>query len=189
MLTGTNYTVTFDTQGGSTPIPSAKVVTTGSTYGLLATTGRSGYTFAGWWTAASGGGAEVTSATPVMLTAAQTLYAKWNPTVTSRGTPLFWLDQYRLVSGGDYEASDTTDKDGDGQAAWQEYIAGTVPTNSASVFKSEVTLINGLPWVTWTPDLGTGRVYTVEGRTNLTSGAWGATNSSSRFFRVKVAMP
>ena len=33
------------------------------------------------------------------------------------------------------------------------------------------------------------RVYTVEGKENLTDKSWVPTNSASRFFRVKVTMP
>lgn len=109
-------------------------------------------------------------------------------TNTAHGTPYQWLDQYSLVTGGNYEAADALDTDGDGYAAWQEYIAGTVPTNRASVFKALVSISNRLPRVAWTPDLGTGRIYTVEGRKNLTGGSWGTSNAASRFFRVKVAM-
>lgn len=183
------YTVTFDAQSGSIPNPTSITVTNGSTYGTLPTTTRTGYTFAGWWTNTLGTGTQVTSATTVTITNAQTLYAKWTLTTTTHGTAWLWLDQYGLVSGGNYEAADALDTDGDGYTAWQEYIAGTVPTNRASVFRALVTISNGSPRVAWTPDLGTGRVYTVEGRTNLTVGVWGATNAGSRYFRVKVGMP
>jgi hypothetical protein len=54
---------------------------------------------------------------------------------------------------------------------------------------SLISVSNGVAWVTWTPDLGTARVYTVYGRTNLTEGAWGSTNMDARFFRVNVWMP
>jgi len=70
------YTVTFDANGGTVPSPESKVVTCGSTYGTLATTSRSGCTFNGWFTAASGG-TLVTSSTTVTITADQTLYAQW----------------------------------------------------------------------------------------------------------------
>ena len=69
------FAVTFDGQGG-TPSPASIQVTYGSTYGTLATVTRTGYTFAGWWTLASGG-TQVTSASAVSITAAQTLYAQW----------------------------------------------------------------------------------------------------------------
>ena len=62
--TANTYTVTFDANGGSTPVPTSKVVTYGAAYGTLATTSRTGYTFSGWFTAARGG-TQVTAATVV----------------------------------------------------------------------------------------------------------------------------
>jgi uncharacterized repeat protein (TIGR02543 family) len=74
--TANTYTVTFDGNGGDTPSPTSKSVTYASTYGTLATVTRTGYTFNGWFTATSGG-TQVTSASTVAITAAQTLYAQW----------------------------------------------------------------------------------------------------------------
>ncbi|MEY8333214.1 InlB B-repeat-containing protein, partial [Lachnospiraceae bacterium 47-T17] len=48
-----NYTVSFDAQGGSA-VPSQTVAENGK-LGTLPSTGRSGYTFTGWYTQASGG--------------------------------------------------------------------------------------------------------------------------------------
>ena len=79
------YTVTFDAQGGTNADPASKIVTYDDAYDVLAATTRTGYTFAGWWTGAGGTGTEVTAATIVTLTAAQTLYAKWTYTVTFDG--------------------------------------------------------------------------------------------------------
>jgi uncharacterized repeat protein (TIGR02543 family) len=89
--TASTYTVTFNANGGTDASPASKDVTYGATYGTLATTTRAGYTFNGWFTAASGG-AQVTSATTVAITAAQTLYAQWTfihvntPPVVNAGT-------------------------------------------------------------------------------------------------------
>ena len=69
------YTVTFNANGGSVST-SSKTVTYGSTYGTLPTPTRTGYTFAGWYTAASGG-SQVTSSTPVTTASNHTLYAHW----------------------------------------------------------------------------------------------------------------
>jgi len=74
--TANTYTVTFDANGGSTPTPTSKLVTYDSTYGSLATTGRTGYTFNGWFTAASGG-TQVMDATVVATASDHTLYAQW----------------------------------------------------------------------------------------------------------------
>ena len=48
--------------------------------------------------------------------------------------PLTWLDQY-YPSTSDYESAATSDTDEDGSAAWEEYVAGTIPTNGESVFR------------------------------------------------------
>ncbi len=69
------YTVTFNANGGSCSTAS-KSVTYNSTYGTLPTPTRTGYTFKGWYTTASGG-TQVTSSTKVAITANQTLYAQW----------------------------------------------------------------------------------------------------------------
>ena len=55
---------------------SSKSVTFGGTYGALATTSRTGYTFNGWFTATSGG-TEIESSDTVSTASNQTLYAQW----------------------------------------------------------------------------------------------------------------
>ena len=47
-------------------------------------------------------------------------------------TPYWWLAQYGLTN---YEADAMTDVDGDGLLTWQEYVAGTDPTNLSSAFQ------------------------------------------------------
>ena len=69
------YTVIFDANGGSCGTAS-KTVIFDSIYGYLPTPTRTGYTFNGWFAAASGG-AEIESGTKVQITSTQTLYAQW----------------------------------------------------------------------------------------------------------------
>lgn len=57
------------------------------------------------------------------------------------------------------------DQDGDGQIDWQEYIAGTDPTNPASFFH---IMRNGRDELNW--NAVSGRVYSVYWTTNLLSG-------------------
>ena len=55
---------------------SSITVSYGGTYSALPTPTRTGYTFNGWYTAASGG-TKITTSTTVNITSAQTLYAHW----------------------------------------------------------------------------------------------------------------
>ncbi len=77
-------------------------------------------------------------------------------------TPYSWLAQYGLTN---YNADAVADVDGDGAKTWQEYIAGTDPTNAASCFRITENPRNVLNWSTVT-----GRVYSVYWSTNLLSG-------------------
>jgi uncharacterized repeat protein (TIGR02543 family) len=85
--TAITMTVTFNANGGTTPSPTSKVVTYNSTYGTLATTSRSGFTFNGWFTASSGG-VQRTSSSTVTATANHTLFAQWTEVAsTQTSTP------------------------------------------------------------------------------------------------------
>ena len=119
----------------------------------------------------------------------------WTPAAQATQTtpvpvPYAWLDEFRLASAVDYEAAALADTDRDGMSAWEEYVAGSSPTNSASRFLTRITFENGAPHLEWTPDLGTARLYTVEGKAVLADTIWvSPTNAASRFFRVKVKLP
>ena len=69
--------VTFNANGGSVGTASKKVYIN-TPYGTLPTPTRTGYSFAGWYTAASGGSL-VKEDTNVSITSNQTLYAHWTP--------------------------------------------------------------------------------------------------------------
>ena len=70
-------TVTFNPNGGSLSSSlRTSTVTYGQAYGELPVPTRSGYTFEGWYTSASGG-TEVTETTTVTQTSNHTLYAHW----------------------------------------------------------------------------------------------------------------
>ena len=67
--------VTLNANGGSVS-PSTMTVQYDSTYGTIPTPTRTGYTFNGWYTAASGG-TQISSNTVVTQTSNHTLYAQW----------------------------------------------------------------------------------------------------------------
>ena len=70
-----SYTVTLNANGGSCDKKNISV-TYDSKYGTIPMPTRKGYTFTGWYTAATGG-TKVTADTKVAITANQTLYAQW----------------------------------------------------------------------------------------------------------------
>jgi hypothetical protein len=98
-----------------------------------------------------------------------------NPACTRHGTPKNWLDDYSLVAGGDYEAADLLDSDRDGLLNWQEYRAGTNPTNAASrlVINWISPVGTGQYAVAW--QSGAGKTYNLLSAASLISPAW-ATN-------------
>ena len=70
------YTLTYNANGGSVT-PTSKTLTYGSQYGTLPTPTRTGYTFNGWYTAASGG--TKVSSTTTIGAGNVTIYAQWTP--------------------------------------------------------------------------------------------------------------
>lgn len=70
-----NITVTFNPNGGTVNTAN-KTVTVGKTYGTLPVPTRTGYTFDGWYTAASGGQL-IAASTLVSATSDHTLYSHW----------------------------------------------------------------------------------------------------------------
>ena len=181
---------------------------------------RPGYYFAGWWTAAESGTQRTSLnyvASPV------TFYAHWirhdtdgTPELTSVQATS-WISEdlaTRYAKNGEsaagyqsrFEAkfgsdpvaamaipTDKKDAKGNDMYVWQDYGAGTDPTDTNSVFKASIEFVDGAPVVIWSPELppeqAALRTYTIYGKTNLTDRAWHSpTNSSSRFFKVGVEM-
>ncbi|MEI8206794.1 MAG: leucine-rich repeat protein [Kiritimatiellales bacterium] len=83
-------------------------------------------------------------------------------TTAPADVPYEWLAQYGLTN---YNTDADLDQDMDGLKTWQEYIAGTDPTNGTSVLKAAQ---NTRDTVSWSPV--SGRVYSVYWSTNLMNG-------------------
>lgn len=103
--------------------------------------------------------------------------------------PHNWLDQFEgLLSGSTHAEAALGDQDGDGMLTWEEYVAGTVPTNRNSCLMATIETSDSDILIGWEPDLRPNRDYQVEGKETLAN-EWTPANSASRFFRVKVSMP
>ena len=110
--------------------------------------------------------------------------------VSTSGTPTpvpyAWLLTFKgLVANGDFEAAAGSDPDGDGMNTWAEYVAGSDPTNAASVFRATIDAERNIHW---SPDLSD-RLYAVEGKASLTDSEWRTPDAGCRFFRVRVELP
>ena len=94
--------------------------------------------------------------------------------MTTNGTPYAWLDSYYNVAadfGGDYEAADGSDTDHDGLLAWQEYLAGTIPTDLRSVLKVISAQAGGSDVIiTW--QSADGKTYTLQSKSDLGLPIW-----------------
>jgi hypothetical protein len=94
--------------------------------------------------------------------------------VTTNGTPYAWLDQFYDTAEWateDYESKDISDADRDGVLDWQEYVAGTVPTDGASALRL-VPLASETNPLAFTWKTQRDRTYSVQSVTNLLAGSW-----------------
>lgn len=87
------------------------------------------------------------------------------------GIPDDWEQQHFGNSTG---ATATVDSDGDGAFNWEEYVADTTPTNTASVWTNRITQVVGLGEAQlWVPAPTTNsRIYEAWYTTSLVEGAW-----------------
>jgi len=215
----TCYRIEFDPQGGESKVD-AYSAARGTSLGELPLPTKANYKFLGWYTHQVGG--VVVGATDLILSDA-VYYAhwEWDPTNVvfssnaagrcplrvegawvceeldnnfGAGTSAKFLNLY----GADLAAAllmDNGKKDSSGteMSVWHDYVAGTDPTDTNSVFKVLLDVQNGVPVLRWDPDLNAHaiqRKYTIWGKTNLIDACWHTpTNEMSRFFKVEVSMP
>ena len=180
-----SYTVSFDTNQGSgtsvpgTPTKTSITVTYGTAYGELPTVSRTGYSFAGWYTQASGG-TEIRKDTEVRITADTTLYAHWTAekyTVSFDSNPgdgssePTTADDIEVTYDDTYSNLPTVSRTGYSFAGW--YMAGSDGTEVKD--SDRVTLTeNQTLYAHWTADS-----YTVTFDANQGSFANGDTSTSS----------
>lgn len=118
--------------------------------------------------------------------------------------PEAWAAQfpsYTAKFGGDFTASLTKptgkkDAAGNDLQVWQDYVAGTDPTDVNDLFRAEIRIVDDAPVISWSPVLSAEeaakRVYTIYGRQSLLSGEWTVVPSGQamnyNFFKVAVEM-
>jgi hypothetical protein len=98
------------------------------------------------------------------MSGARSVTASFAPNVTTNtATPEWWLAQYGLTN---FNAAAVEDADHDGLLTWQEYIAGTNPTNPDSSFRITGNSVNAQGAVIrWSS--ASNRFYSLSRTTNL----------------------
>ncbi len=80
-----------------------------------------------------------------------------------------------------------------GRTLWANWLAGLDPSNPNDDFMLSIAVTNGVPSLSWTPDLGTARTYTIWGcRDFPPTGGWSEvpkdklSTTTNRFFKVTL---
>ena len=79
-----------------------------------------------------------------------------------------------------------------GHPLWQDFVTGVDPTNAVDELRVSISFSNGTPCITWMPDLGDKRDYTVLATDRLDGGTWQPWDlmvDDGRFFKVEVSLP
>jgi hypothetical protein len=122
------------------------------------------YCFAGW--SGDTQGDTNALAMTVLLDLPRQLSANFAEIVSACGTPEPWLADYYPETN-DYDSAEQSDTDGDGLEAWEEYIAGTDPTNPSSGLElvEPVAPVDDQMLIQW--NAVSGRYYSIYYLTNL----------------------
>jgi len=144
-------------------------------------------------------GEELNPSLQLIMDWPRNLTAEFAANLTSRGTPEWWLADFGWTN--EFETACERDIDSDGMAAWQEYIAGTCPTDLTSALRISLMRTGTVCVVEW-PSVSN-RFYSVyqtphptESFTRMTNGLPARppsntfvdndVNAAMKFYRVMV---
>lgn len=111
-----------------------------------------------------------------------------------------WTDPTTEMFGADFSSALTKptgkrDSQGNALLVWHDYVAGTDPTKEDDVFKASITMVDGSPVISYTPELPESekskRKYTIYGKTRLQDDEWQIVDDNAsiyNFFKVTVEM-
>ena len=166
----TNYLLTaVATQGGAVS-PESSWHALGSS-AVAAATADLYYDFVSW--SGNTQGDTNSSTMTLVMNSPAIITANFYADLATNDTPVEWLEYYDLTNGlPDQEAMD--DFDNDGMDAWQEYLAGTDPTDASSKFQIiDHGIMNGSNYVMWLGGVtGSALPFSVHTSDNLMSTNW-----------------
>jgi len=116
--------------------------------------------------------ASQTNSNPLSLLMDQprSVIASFLANLATNSVPQWWLASFGLTTP-TWDAAALADQDGDGMAAWQEYRAGTDPTNSMSILRITSGAATGANFVVRFPTVA-GKSYDVLWINALSGGSW-----------------
>jgi hypothetical protein len=100
----------------------------------------------------------------------RSVIASFLANLATNSVPQWWLASFGLTTP-TWDAAALADQDGDGMAAWQEYRAGTDPTNSISVLRITSGVATGANFVVRFPTVA-GKLYDVQRANTMNSASW-----------------
>lgn len=120
------------------------------------------------------------------------------PTINSRWAKNY--GEFEACFGNDFAAAlmmSTMKRDGNGNEllVWQDFVAGTDPTDPDDKFTSKIEIVDGVPKITWEPMLSPAeaakRQYVTYGKVELSDSEWSVVDGDEanyKFFKVEVRM-
>ena len=121
------------------------------------------------WTGDVGGATATGAELEVPMTQPRSIFALFAENTTGNGVPQRWLYDHGFSNA--WETAGQIDHDFDGMLTWEEWVAGTSPTNLADVllldFATEIGTSTALVW----PSVSN-RTYKVWRSVNLQEGFW-----------------
>ena len=100
---------------------------------------------------------------------------------TTNGTPYAWLESHGITN--NHETADISDPDGDGALTWEEYQAGTDPTNYSSVFAVfDMSFQGASNCIVWygTTNSGATNPFVIYRATDLLTPVWTPVSTNPR---------
>ena len=120
----------------------------------------------------------------------------WEPLAGDSDVPVAWLENLGMAAGGVSVAdAANADHDGDGFTTAEEFVAGTDPADPDSRLAAYIEMVDGMPVVTYSPDLLDERRYRKLGKKSIDdpNEDWvevkDGEEGNYNFFKVTVDMP
>ncbi|MBU1693151.1 MAG: hypothetical protein KKC51_04225 [Verrucomicrobia bacterium] len=122
------------------------------------------------WTGDAPVGEETNATIMLTMDGPRQVTATFAARLAVHDVPQWWLASHGWTS--DFDNAALDDQDGDTMFTWEEYVAGTIPTNKLSLFQVDTRRAGSVGPAVLTWPSASGRLYDVDARTNACLGDW-----------------